>query len=60
MDVELTEQDLSVLLESLRYSKRQVSDAQGTPYEVRQQNLARIEAVQDKLRAARDGGKSDG
>ena len=50
MGTELDAQDIEVLLESLRYSKLRLGDAPETPYEVRQQNLARLDAVADKLR----------
>ena len=52
--MELTGEDIAVLLESLKYSIQRVSDAQGTPYEVRKENLGRLEAVQEKLRKMRD------
>jgi len=51
--VALEPQDVETLIESLSYSKQRVADAQGTPYGVRQENLGRIEAVTNKLRAAR-------
>jgi hypothetical protein len=46
-------EDIGVLLESLKYSIRAVSDAQGTPYGVRQDNLQRLYRVQEKLREMR-------
>ena len=52
--MELTEADIQVLLECLKYSIQRVSDAQDTPYTVRQENLQRLCAVQDKLRRMRD------
>ncbi len=48
--VELTGAEISVLLECLKYSIQRVSDAQGTPYAVRQENLQRLRDVQEKLR----------
>jgi hypothetical protein len=48
--MELTGAEIQVLLESLKYSIQRVSDAQGTPYSVRQENLERLRAVQEKLR----------
>lgn len=48
--------DIEVLLECLKYSIQRVSEAQGTPYPVRQENLERLRAVQDKLRRMRDEG----
>jgi hypothetical protein len=53
MNVELTREEIDTLIESLEYSKQRVRDAQGTPYEVRQQNLGRLDAAAAKLRAAR-------
>jgi hypothetical protein len=55
MTVELSGDDIETLLTSLKYSQRAIADAQGTPYEVRQQNLARVEAVAEKLRKVRGG-----
>jgi vacuolar-type H+-ATPase subunit I/STV1 len=51
--MELTGEDIAVLLESLKYTIQRVSEAQGTPNEVRRQNLQRLEKVQEKLRALR-------
>jgi hypothetical protein len=51
--MELTGMDIEVLLESLKYSIQRVSEAQGTPYAVRQENLARLHEVQEKLRQMR-------
>jgi hypothetical protein len=50
MNIELDSEDLETLLTSLDYSKQRVADAQGTPHEVRRENLARIDAVMTKLR----------
>jgi hypothetical protein len=52
--LELTLGDLETILTSLEYSKMHVRDAQGTPYEVRQENLARLDTVAAKIRAARN------
>lgn len=51
---ELTRGDIELLLESLKYSIQRVSEAQGTPYTVRQENLQRLSAVQGKLRQLRN------
>ena len=53
MDVELTSEEIGTLLESLEYSKLAVRDAQGTPYLVRRENLARIDSLANKLRAVK-------
>ena len=52
--MELNGDDTAVLLESLKYSIQRVSEAQGTPYSVRQQNLKHLTDVQEKLRKMRD------
>jgi hypothetical protein len=51
--MELTRDEIDVLLESLKYSIQRVSDAQATPYSVRRESLDRLEAVQAKLRRFR-------
>jgi hypothetical protein len=48
--MELTSAEIAVLLESLKYSIQRVTDAEGTPNDVRKENLDRLYAVQDKLR----------
>ena len=53
MEDGLNAQDIEVLLESLEYSKDRIRNASGTPYNVRQQNLARLDAVVQKLRHLR-------
>lgn len=53
MNVDLTERDLEVLAESLKYARQKVADAQGTPYDVRQENLRRIDVVREKIAAAK-------
>jgi len=51
MLVEFTEAEIRTMLESLESSKQRIRDAQGTPYEVRTENLARLDALAQKLRA---------
>ena len=53
MQIDLTPLDIETLLESLKYSERNVRDAAGTPFAVRQEDLQRLASVTDKLRAAR-------
>lgn len=53
MIVDLTADELQTLLTSLDYSKQRVRDAPDTPYGVRQENLARLDAAAEKLRTAR-------
>lgn len=52
--VDLTGSEIQVLLECLKYSIQRISDAQGTPYPVRQENLQRLYALQEKLRQVRE------
>jgi vacuolar-type H+-ATPase subunit I/STV1 len=52
--MELTSADIEVLLESLKFSIPNVSDAPRTPYAVRRENLNRLEEVQQKLQKLRD------
>ena len=55
MQVELSGQDIQSLLESLRYSKAQVSgitNPNPAPKEVAIENLRRLEEVEAKLRQA--------
>jgi hypothetical protein len=52
MTIELSGQEIATLIESLEYSKRNVRDAPNTLYTVRQENLARLDDVQAKLREA--------
>jgi len=58
MKVELSPEDLDTLITSLEYSKRAVRDARDTPYDVRRQNLERLDAVAQTLRSARRSGKA--
>lgn len=59
INVSLSSGELETLLTSLEYSKRALSDAQGTPNEIRKENLGRVEAVMDKLRQASRSTTSD-
>ncbi len=52
MKIELTSNETDTLLTSLDFSKERIRDAQGTPYDIRQQNLACIDSVATKLREA--------
>lgn len=53
MVIELTEQETEMLLTSLKYSHRAIAEAQGTPYDVRRQNLEVLESLTEKVRKAR-------
>ena len=52
--MELTLEEIEILLESLRYSSQRVSDALDTPYSVRRETLDRLQGVQTKLRYFRN------
>jgi hypothetical protein len=51
--MELNVEEIELLLDCLKSSIRQVSEAHGTPYAVRQENLQRLYAIQEKLRKMR-------
>lgn len=53
--VELSAGEIETLLESLRYSTIRVEGSQGTPDNVREENLARLDTVAAKLRQAMRG-----
>jgi hypothetical protein len=50
----LTEDDIELLVESVRYSKQRVAEAQDTPYAVRQGKLERLDSIQAKLNQMRN------
>ena len=52
MTVELTEMDIEVIIEALKYGKLNIEEAKDTPYSVRKENLARIESVIKKFSVA--------
>jgi len=51
--VDLTHEDVEALLASLKYSKDRLRNASETPYSIRQENLARLDTAEQKLRMAR-------
>ena len=53
MKIEITYDEIETLLTSLDYSKERVRDAQGTPYTIRRENLARLDSIAAKLREAK-------
>ena len=53
MPIELSAIEIDTILGSLEYSKDWIRNAKGTLYDVRQENLSRIDAVCQKLRDAR-------
>jgi hypothetical protein len=52
MVVDLSPAEVETLLTSLEYSKNRIRSDQDTPYSVRQENMARLEAMAQKLRNA--------
>jgi hypothetical protein len=59
MQIDLTGEEVQTILESLRYSKQRIADAEGSQYEIRRENLARIEQAMNKLRNARSPADED-
>jgi hypothetical protein len=57
MKIEITYDEIRTLLTSLDFSKQRVRDAQGTPYPIRQENLARLDGIAAKLREGKSGSK---
>ncbi len=53
MKLDLTEVEIDTIHTSLIYSKQRVSDALGTPNDVRKDTLQRIDDVTAKIREAR-------
>jgi hypothetical protein len=53
MNVELTEDEIQVLLTSLAYSRQRLLDARDTPAKVREDQLSRLDAASAKLRSVR-------
>ena len=53
MNVDLSPEELDTLLTSLSYSQQAIRDAPNTPYDLRRQNLERLDRVAEKLRVAR-------
>lgn len=56
MHVELTVNEADRLIAVLESAKSAIRERQGTPNEVRQQNLREMESLQEKLRAAKASG----
>jgi hypothetical protein len=52
--MELSRREIETLLECLAYSRQRVSEAQGTPYALRQEKLERLRDLQQKLQQAKD------
>jgi hypothetical protein len=59
MQVDLTPQEIDVLLESIEYTVERVQNSAGIQYELRQEKLSMFEIVQDKLRRAKRVNQSD-
>ena len=58
MDEPLTPVDIALILESLEYSKMNITHGTA-PYDVKRPKLDQVEAVMAKLRALRDTLKKD-
>lgn len=56
MLVDLTPSEIQELLTSLEYSKDRIRNTPGNSSGIRQENLARLDSVAAKLRAARGQG----
>jgi hypothetical protein len=54
MSEKLTESDIAIILESFKYSKKNIRESQDSPYKIKQENLQRIENVEKKLRTMRN------
>jgi hypothetical protein len=54
MDVQLTRGDIELILESLEYTKMNITHSKDSPYQLRRGKLDDVEAVMAKLRVLRD------
>jgi hypothetical protein len=54
MIVRFAPQDIHILLESIQYSKQRIRDAQGTPYDLRQEKLRQLDSAEGKLKNAEE------
>lgn len=54
MEHDFNLEDISTIIESINYSKDRIRNSPDTPYEIRQQNLQRLDSVSVKLRQLRD------
>jgi hypothetical protein len=52
MQVNLTPEEMNALLDAIEYTVERVQNSTESSYEIRQQKLAMLEVVQDKLRRA--------
>lgn len=53
MNIDLSDAEIDAVIIALNYSKQAVDTAQGTPYQVRQENLERLDAILAKFRIAK-------
>jgi hypothetical protein len=58
MLVDLTKDQAEQVLSLINYGKLNVREAQGTPYDVRKENLARLNELEKCIRDARDTERS--
>lgn len=54
MEAQLNRRDLELIIESLEYSKMNITHGKDSPDELRQRKLNDIDTVMAKLRALRD------
>lgn len=47
----LTPEDLDIIIQSLDYSRKNISDSQDSPYDLKQLELAKIANVKEKISA---------
>lgn len=57
MDKILNRHDIEVILESLEYSRLNITHGKNSTYDIRRDKLAEIEGVMTKLRALHDEGE---
>lgn len=53
MTLQFSRDEIQILLTSLEYSKRNITDAQNTPLDTRSNELRDLESIAVKLRAMR-------
>ena len=58
MLIDLTKDQAEQVLSLINYGKLNVREAQGTPYEVRKENLARLDELAKCIRDERDAERS--
>lgn len=54
MEKNFSTKEISLLLTSLEYSKKQIRDAQETPFKIRTDELNAIDKISEKLRVIKN------